>query len=67
MRLTGERAIREYLGWNRSKFYKHLPAMRSDGAILYEIRGRPPQRRLWTLVNILERWLVIQAQNGKIF
>ena len=67
MRLDGEQQIREFLGWNRSKFYKHLPAMREAGAILYEVRGRPPQKRMWTISTLLERWLVQTAQSGGIF
>jgi len=66
-RLTGVKEICAYLGWNESKFYKHLPAMRECGAILYELYGRPPRKRVWTLTCLLHHWLVMSAQNGKVF
>jgi hypothetical protein len=67
MRLNGEREIREYLGWNRSKFHKHLSSMQEAGAVLYERKGHPPRKCMWTLKVLIERWLVMNAQAGKIF
>jgi len=67
VRLDGARAIRDYLGWNESKFKKHLPSMRAAGVVLYEMRGRPAQRRMWSMTELITLWLIKAGQEGKVF
>lgn len=67
MRLDGEDAIIKYLGWDASRFQKHRFAMKEAGVLLYEYHGRPRKKRMWTLTALLERWLVVNAKEGKAF
>jgi hypothetical protein len=73
MRLEGAQGIAEYIGWvdsqNRitSRFWKHLPDMKRSGAVLVENKGRPPRKHLWSLSQLVDRWLVAYGQEGKIF
>jgi hypothetical protein len=67
MRLNGEEAIMAYLGWDASRFQKHRSAMKEAGVLLYEYHGRPRKKCMWTLTVLLERWLVINAKEGRAF
>lgn len=67
MRLEGERAIRDYLGWDESRFQRHRSTLKADGVLLYEYRGRPRKKHMWTMTELLHHWLIKMGQEGKIF
>lgn len=67
MRLIGEGAIIEFLGWNRSKFQKHRKMLKDDGILIYEFRGRPQKKCVTTFSNTLEIYMAEKSRQGFIF
>ena len=67
-RLTHITEIIEYLGFDRNKFYRNMyHDLVDSGVIMFERYGVPPRKRAFTYKPILHRWMVIQAQAGRIF
>ncbi len=67
MRLNGEIAIIEFLGWDKYRYQKHRKQMKDDGVLHYEMKGRPAHKRVFAFSNRIEIWLIEQSKQGKVF